>query len=475
MYEKKFKENKNEAIYNIVQYHARRPFLARRKLRKIHLETMAWDARYPRIRADLLYVPTDAGHFIVKEPDSARYFKLSKEAVRVMQHLDGVRSLEDLSTALGLKPIAVRYLVQQLEKLQLLDTKLLENNHKEARAKNTTRIIWRWGSRFIFMRKDIITSDVWMDSLYRNLCLRFLFRPWLLVVLLGLYISAGVIYMRYSRNVGIAIASLFIQSRYHLAYFVIGGLILLVSSFLHELAHGFVCKHFGGRVRAIGIGVYFLRPAFYCDITDAYMFSKRSQRILTHSAGLLMNLLLVSLALLLLPFVTHSFWAMEVVALLFLISGIYSLFNLNPLMQLDGYYVLMDMLGMENMRMKALTLLFISIHAFFEKLHLAEALPALDRRRYSRREQRFLMIYALLSLPYTAFMLWYLSMRYSELLPGSLENARWLLASVCIIILFILPLWRIFQQTVRQMRSLQAFFRDERVAIGHAPKEGVRQ
>ena len=48
------------------------------------------------------------------------------------------------------------------------------------------------------------------------------------------------------------------------------------------LAHGLTCKHFGGRVREIGFLLIYFQPAFFCNVSDAWLFPEKSKRIEQH-------------------------------------------------------------------------------------------------------------------------------------------------------------------------------------------------
>src|SRR5262245_50484791 len=60
---------------------------------------------------------------------------------------------------------------------------------------------------------------------------------------------------------------------------VLVWLTLLLVTTLHEFAHGLTCKHHGGEVHEIGFLLIFLMPAFYCNVSDAWLFKERSRRL----------------------------------------------------------------------------------------------------------------------------------------------------------------------------------------------------
>jgi putative peptide zinc metalloprotease protein len=118
---------------------------------------------------------------------------------------------------------------------------------------------------------------------------------------------------------------------------------------LHESAHGLVCKKYGGIVSEMGIMILWGMPVPYVDVTSSWAFRSKRQRIYTALAGLYVELFVAALAGL---FWCHTgpgwihYWCVHLVV----IAGISSLlFNANPLMRFDGYYVLMDLLEIPNL------------------------------------------------------------------------------------------------------------------------------
>jgi putative peptide zinc metalloprotease protein len=122
---------------------------------------------------------------------------------------------------------------------------------------------------------------------------------------------------------------------------------------LHELGHAYVTKKFGGEVHEIGVMLLVLTPVPYVDATAAWGFRDKGQRMLVGAAGIGVELFLGSLAL----FVWLSVEAGAVRSIAYnvlLISGISTLlFNGNPLLRFDGYYVLADAVEIPNLGTRA--------------------------------------------------------------------------------------------------------------------------
>jgi putative peptide zinc metalloprotease protein len=122
---------------------------------------------------------------------------------------------------------------------------------------------------------------------------------------------------------------------------------------LHELGHAYATKRWGGEVHEIGIMLLVLTPVPYVDASASWGFRDKYQRMVVGAAGIGVELFLGSLAL----FVWLSVEPGAVRAIAYnvmLISGISTLlFNGNPLLRFDGYYVLADAIEIPNLGTRA--------------------------------------------------------------------------------------------------------------------------
>ncbi|MCU0232168.1 MAG: HlyD family efflux transporter periplasmic adaptor subunit, partial [Acidobacteria bacterium] len=176
--------------------------------------------------------------------------------------------------------------------------------------------------------------------------------------------------------------------------------LLLVAVFataLHEMAHGLTCKHYGGRVQEMGfLLILFSIPALYADVSDAWLMRDRRQRALVGLAGPLWDLGLASAAILA--------WRVQppglgrfVAVLLATACTTSVLVNLNPLIKLDGYYVLSDLSGIPNLRAAAGRLV--------ARVAAQLAGRPVEGPAPTGRATLFLLAYGLLSAAYTAALL----------------------------------------------------------------------
>ncbi len=120
---------------------------------------------------------------------------------------------------------------------------------------------------------------------------------------------------------------------------------------IHEFGHGLSCKVFGGEVHEMGALLLCLSPALYCNVSDAWTLPSKWHRIIISAAGIYVELVIASIA----TFVwwnsaTHPFVNNMALSLMVVCSVSTVVFNANPLMRYDGYYVLADWLEIPNLR-----------------------------------------------------------------------------------------------------------------------------
>ena len=123
----------------------------------------------------------------------------------------------------------------------------------------------------------------------------------------------------------------------------------VVLKLIHELAHSLVCKKYGGRVGSCGILVLLMIPMPYVDVTSSWRFENKWKRILTSAAGMLSEVFVAAIACYVWansqpgPVQYHAGNVIITASLHTL------LFNINPLMRFDGYYMLADWLEIPNL------------------------------------------------------------------------------------------------------------------------------
>lgn len=130
-------------------------------------------------------------------------------------------------------------------------------------------------------------------------------------------------------------------------------LLFVVIKALHELGHAVLTKAYGGEVHDMGLMLLVFNPVPYVDASSAWKFPEKWRRIAVGGAGMLVELFLAGIAMLVWlnaePGLVRTL-AFDTIV----IAGVSTvLFNANPLLRFDGYYMLSDWLEIPNLKRRA--------------------------------------------------------------------------------------------------------------------------
>lgn len=157
-------------------------------------------------------------------------------------------------------------------------------------------------------------------------------------------------------------------------------LTLLFAKSLHELGHAVVAKRAGCNVPTIGVAFLVFMPVLYTETTDAYRLPSRWRRAQIGLAGIATELGLAAIALFLWPFLPDGVFKLACFYMCASVVFLTLFVNANPLMKFDGYYVLSDLTGVENLQERGFAVLAWKLRALL--FGFQEAAPeAQDRLR----------------------------------------------------------------------------------------------
>jgi putative peptide zinc metalloprotease protein len=320
-------------------------------------------------------------YYVLKHPEEKTYLRLSEADYALYWQMDGRKTIKDLLyynfMRYGSLPFGrLTTLIDNLraghflaDKPTALYRQIDSQLRERAPAGRGRRIL----NSFLYTEWSRTGLDSFFSTLH--LLTRPLFMWPVQLFLLVLIIAGGGLY-----------GWLFLEHTYTL----IGGsdIGLRVISFfmanlivigLHELAHGLTVKHFGRELDRGGFLIYWGFPAFFVDTKDTWL-SPRRERVQVSWAGPHSGLIIggvcgVALTLIsqLWPDYTATLWASFLYQIGF-IAFLSVFVNLNPLLELDGYFILMDWLEMPGLRQRAFAFLR---HGLLSKARQAKSLSAL--------------------------------------------------------------------------------------------------
>jgi multidrug resistance efflux pump len=175
----------------------------------------------------------------------------------------------------------------------------------------------------------------------------FLFTTQFICVSLALMLWALYVFITHSAEIHDSLAGFLTPSRLFEAL-----LIALLIGAIHEFAHGLASEHFGARVHEMGFLLMFFQPCLYCDVSGSWILPKR-RRLLVMLAGNWSTFLIWALATLAWRILAPETVLSDMCVSAMLVCGLSMFANFNPLIRLDGYYMLSDILNVPNLRARS--------------------------------------------------------------------------------------------------------------------------
>src|SRR3989441_7835602 len=344
-----------------------------------------------RLRQGLEFSPQQhqgKSFVVVKDPVTARYFRFTETqavileclrepidapslAARVSERLGGsvpvaamegfLRSLEDkwlLDTAGVLEKLSTVESHKLQDRNNILYRKIASFNPEKIFAWLSPRTTWAFTKTFhVFGALSILTGFT-MTWLHRE------------------EFAGGV------------------QSLLNLHALFFLWLVVFSVTTMHEFSHGLTCCHFGGKVKEVGFMLIYFQPAFYCDVSDSWMFPSKRHRMWVTFAGGYFQLIFWGLCTVIWRITDTDTLINQIVLIVVVFAGVQTLINFNPLIKLDGYYMLSDYLEIPNLRSKAIS----SLWNWVSRKHPAKK---------PWKEERAQLIYGMASIVFSTTLLIY--------------------------------------------------------------------
>ncbi|OGO68355.1 MAG: hypothetical protein A3H36_04595 [Chloroflexi bacterium RIFCSPLOWO2_02_FULL_71_16] len=319
--------------------------------------------------------PDDPEAVILNDPGRAVYMRLDRQAHAIYEDLDGERTLRDLvmrhfERTGRLDPQAVFSTVAALQASGFATMPHVASDAPDAR-------LMRIADAVLAPRMEIRDADGAAELVHRAAAPLYTRAGAIVAVMLGILGLASALPLLRTATLG----------DFGVVGIAVAFVLLLVAGVGHEIAHAVAAKAEGCRVGRAGMGLFWFTPVVYVD-TSATWAIPRWGRIRVNAAGPLFNLAFAG-ALGLFAHLLAGV-AQDVVVWLALANVALVVFNLSPLLEFDGYYVLADLTDTNALRRKAMRFVFRDL---------------LDRPRRpaSRREMGF-MAYAVAALLYVLVM-----------------------------------------------------------------------
>ncbi len=303
-------------------------------------------------------------YWVVKEPVGLNYYRFHEEEYAILCMLDGHTSLEQIKEEFEQRFTPQKVTYQDLQQFigMLHRSGLVISNaprqgiqlRKRRDQKKRREWLGRLSNVFAIRWRGIDPERI-LNAIYPYT--RWFFQPPMMIFVALLAISALLL---------VSVQFDVFRSRlptFHEFFFGYKNWLYLlavmaVAKVLHEFGHGLACKHFGGECHEMGFMLLVFTPALYCNVSDSWMLPNKWHRVFIGAAGMYVEIFLASVA-------TFIWWFSDPATLvnqlalrvMFICSVSTILFNGNPLLRFDGYYILMDILEIPNLRQKSTEIL----------------------------------------------------------------------------------------------------------------------
>jgi len=368
-------------------------------------------SRPPRIDPDLIIredVVDGEPIIAVYQRSTANLLRLKPTQWQLAGLFDGVRTYQEIAeafqsqTGIPLDAEEARTFAENMDEGGFWYKNPQEKNiamNEKLAAQRSRRV--QTGSSFNVAHIQFSAWDpdryfTWLDQKIG----KYAFNRWMVLVAVLLFVFEAVIFIAKWNVIGPDIPVYYDFSRKSFSDLVEFWWMLLVIGFLHESSHGLTCKHYGGEVHSMGLMFLYLTPAFYVDVTESWVSASRLQRLATIIAGIWIEMMLCSVAVILWINTQPGEWIHEFCYKLILLTGLaVVVINFNPLIKLDGYYFFTEWLRVPDLKERSTSFLigWIQRHVF----RLAVEVPVVSRRRVP-----LFVIYALISGAYSYLLLW---------------------------------------------------------------------
>lgn len=315
----------------------------------------------PPLRADLqLWKASNAYDgapgWILYDPLTHRFFRIGDQIYQILTRWkikEGKRLIQQVADETVFKPSLddIAALIEFLQTNQLTvqstsqQSQVYIDQHKKFKQHQWYKLL----SQYLFFRIPLFRPDVFLDRTYPFV------KPLFSRLFLGISLIVGIIGFYFvSRQ-----WDDFVHTFLH--FFTLQGLLIYVAAIvfvkiIHEFGHAYTAKHYGCKVPSMGLAFMVMVPMLYSDMSDNWRLPLRRQRFHIAAAGIINELLLANSCLLLWVLLPEG--TLQSVCFVIATASLISSLAINtiPFMRFDGYYMLSDAWGIENLQARSFQL-----------------------------------------------------------------------------------------------------------------------
>ena len=348
------------------------------------------------MRSDLAVSRHDSGGWVVKDPIGLNYTLLDDAEYTILNLLDGRISLssmmDNLRQRFPSKQLSADDLsdfIRILAGHQLIRQTVAGDHRRLHKSKNTSLLGWvlRFLANILRLQISLFNPSRFITATLP--LVRIAFRQ-------NVVASAAIICTVAITIVMVRFGELQRSVPNMTQFLSAQNVILLLTIFvvvkvLHEAGHAFTARYFGAECNECGIMLLVLTPVLYTNVTDAWILGRR-QRMLVTAAGIMVELFIAAVCTVLWWMATDGMARSILLNTMLLCSLNTLLFNGNPLLRFDGYFLLADWVGIPNLAARASAV----VHRYIFQLVTGLNSPCHE----SDRQRKFLLGYGLAAMAY---------------------------------------------------------------------------
>lgn len=297
-------------------------------------------------------------YWVVKDPITLKYYRFEEEEYRLLMMLDGKICPDEIRQNFEYQFAPQKISMRELHQLigMLYRSSLLvsdatdQGNALLKRSEERKSAMFRQSlTNIMAIRFKGFDPDGLLNFL--NPVTKYFFTVPVFLMVLLLWLAAGALLFAQFDMFLAKLPSMdqFFASSNWLWLAVVLG----VTKVIHELGHGLVCKKYGGQCHEMGAMLLVFTPCLYMNVSDSWMLKSKWQRAYIAAAGMYVELILAAVAVFVWWFSHPGMVNQVALNVIFVCSISTLLFNANPLLRYDGYYILSDLLEIPNLRSKS--------------------------------------------------------------------------------------------------------------------------
>jgi len=305
------------------------------------------------LRDDIRFRPQQYGgeaSYVIEDPATSSFYRIGVAEYTLISLLDGKNSISDAmhhaSSVLGRDAFTehdaasiCRWLVEcGLAKTNTSD----EANRLHKKSRNKQKQAQQQWMNPVITKVPLFRPERFIDWI--SPWLMWTTTPFMLVVWVATICLAVHQLITHSSQISVNVSEILTPHNWLWL-----GITWLALKLIHESYHALFCRKFGGEVREAGVVLIAFAPIFYVDVTSSWRFSSKWQRIIVAAAGMYAEIFIGAISAVVWVR-TDPGLVNQIAFNVLLLSTITTLlFNANPLMRFDGYYMMSDLLEIPNL------------------------------------------------------------------------------------------------------------------------------